>query len=59
MFPLERLKDAVDKKVIGSVADYHYSFMGATEPQKMEKTARRLAEIMKKDAVDAVLLVPV
>jgi hypothetical protein len=33
--------------------------MGATEPQKMEKTARRLAEIMKKDAVDAVLLVPV
>ena len=59
MFPLERLMDAADKNVIGSVADYHYSFMGATEPAKMEKTARHLAEIMKKDDVDAVLLAPV
>ena len=59
MFPLERLKELVEQHVIGSLAAYHYSFMGATEPQKMEASARSLAGIMKNDAVDAVLLVPV
>jgi hypothetical protein len=33
--------------------------MGATEPQRMEQTVRNLAGIMKKDKVNAVLLVPV
>jgi len=41
------------------VADYHYSFMGATDPVRMEAAARGLAQIMKNDRVDAVLLVPV
>ena len=44
---------------LGSVAEYHYSFMGATDPVQMEQEARSLASILKKDHVDAVLLVPV
>ncbi|HKI49520.1 MAG TPA: glycine/sarcosine/betaine reductase selenoprotein B family protein [Desulfobacteria bacterium] len=58
-FPLERLKELAEKGIIGSVANYHYAFMGATEPQKMERAARSLAGIMKNDGVDAILLVPV
>jgi D-proline reductase (dithiol) PrdB len=59
VFPLDRLRELAEEKVIGSVADYHYSFMGATDPIRMEATARNLAKIMKNDGVDAVLLVPV
>ena len=44
---------------IGSVARFHYSFMGATDPTQMEQEARNLATVMKKDRVDTVLLVPV
>ncbi len=59
VFPLDRLRELVGEKVIGSVAAYHYSFMGATDPVRMEATARSLARIMKNDGVDAVLLAPV
>ena len=59
VFPLDRLRELAEKTVIGGVANYHYSFMGATDPVRMEVTARSLARIMKNDGVDAVLLVPV
>ncbi len=59
VFPLDRLQELAQKGVIGSVADFHYSFMGATDPIQMESTARNLAGLMKKDGVNAVLLVPV
>ncbi len=59
IFPLDRLRELAARKEIGSVADFHYSFMGATDPRKMEPTARHLAGILKSDHVDAVLLVPV
>lgn len=59
VFPLDRLRELVEQKVIGSTADYHYSFMGATDPRQMEGTVRSLARIMRNDGVDAVLLVPV
>jgi len=59
VFPIDRLRDMVEQGTIGSIAQYHYSFMGATDPQQMESTARSLAGIMKGDGVDAVLLVPV
>jgi D-proline reductase (dithiol) PrdB len=59
VFPIDRLSDLAEKGFIGSVADYHYSFMGATDPAPMRQTAKILAEIMKKDGVNAVLLVPV
>jgi D-proline reductase (dithiol) PrdB len=59
VIPLDRLNELADEGVIGSVADFHYSFMGATDPRDMEPTVRHLAGLLKDDAVDAVLLVPV
>jgi D-proline reductase (dithiol) PrdB len=59
MFPVDRLREMAEEGLIGGVADFHYSFMGATDPNNMEETARHLAGILKKDKVNAVLLVPV
>lgn len=59
VFPIDRLRELVEEGVIGSVAGFHYSFMGADDPLKWEPTARSLAALLKKDKVDAVLLVPV
>ena len=59
VFPLDRLNELAREGFIGGVADFHYSFMGATEPQQMEQAARNLAGIMKKDGVNSVILVPV
>ena len=59
VFPLDRLNELVEEGYIGSIAEYHYSFMGATDPTQMEEEARSLAAILKKDKVNAVLLVPV
>lgn len=59
VLPLDRFRELESDGSIGSVADYHYSFMGATDPLQMEDEARALAELLKQDRVDAVLLVPV
>jgi D-proline reductase (dithiol) PrdB len=59
VFPLDRLRELAASGAIGSVASMHYSFMGATHPAKMEPTARHLAGLLKQDAVDIALLVPV
>lgn len=59
VFPLDRLGELAADGVIGSLAQYHYSFMGATDPTKMEGEARRLCKILHNDRVNAVLLVPV
>ena len=59
-FPLDRLTQLAGEGVVGSVADYHYSFMGAVSPvTKYEPKARELAEHLRADKVDAVLLSPV
>jgi D-proline reductase (dithiol) PrdB len=59
VFPIDRLQELDQEGVIGSVADFHYSFMGATDPMQMEQDARKQAAILKQDKVDALLLVPV
>jgi D-proline reductase (dithiol) PrdB len=59
VFPLDRLHELAAEQAIGSVAQFHYSFMGAADPGAMEQAAERLAGLLKGDAVDAVLLVPV
>lgn len=59
VFPIDRLKELAAQSTIGSVAAFHYSFMGATDPEQMEQTARDVSGLFKKDRVDAVLLVPV
>ena len=58
-FPLDRLNELAAEGIIGSVADYHYSFMGAAPIRKIEPKARELAGLLKRDRVDAVLLSPV
>ena len=59
VFPIDRIRELADDSIIGSVADFHYSFMGATDPMKMEPMAREVAGLLKKDGVNGVLLVPV
>ena len=59
VFPLERLAELVETEEIASVADYHYSFMGATDPVRMEPAARRLAATLRADGVDAAIFSPV
>ena len=59
VFPLDRLNELAADGVIGSVAQTHYSFMGATDPVQMEPYARELAGRLKGDQVDAVILSPV
>jgi len=59
VFPLERLNELAAEGAIGSVADRHYSFMGATDPVQMVDGAREVAGKLKADHVDAVLLTSV
>lgn len=59
VFPLDRLRELAVEGAIGSVAQTHYSFMGATDPVQMEPHARDLAGRLKQDRVDAVILSPV
>ena len=59
VFPLDRLAELDEAGEIGSVADYHYSFMGATDPVQMEPAARQLAGTLRADAVDAAVFCPV
>jgi D-proline reductase (dithiol) PrdB len=59
VFPLERLRELETDGVIGSISDFHYSFMGAAPIRTLEPKARELVVLLKKDRVDAVLLTPV
>jgi D-proline reductase (dithiol) PrdB len=59
VFPVERLRAMASAGSIGSVAETHYSFMGASDPRGMEANARAVAGRLKSDSVDAVLLTPV
>ena len=59
VIPLDRLEELANQGVIDSVAEFHYSFMGATDPTAMEAEARKLAAILKQDRVNCALLVPV
>ncbi len=59
VFPLDRLRELVQASIIGSMADFHYSLMGAADPRLMEPSAHRLASRLKQDQVNSVVLVPV
>jgi D-proline reductase (dithiol) PrdB len=59
VFPLDRLRELAREGAIGSIADTHYSFMGATDPVQMEAHAHELAGRLKQDGVDAAILPPV
>ncbi|MEM7097739.1 MAG: glycine/sarcosine/betaine reductase selenoprotein B family protein [Pseudomonadota bacterium] len=60
VFPIDRLKELAASSSIKSVADIHYSFMGAgLEPEGWEDSASQVAGLLKQDQVDAVFLTPV
>ena len=60
VFPLQRFRELAAAGVIGSVADVHYSFMGAgLSPSPYEQSASQVAGLLKQDKVDAVFLTPV
>jgi D-proline reductase (dithiol) PrdB len=59
VLPIDRLNELAAEGAIDSVAATHYSFMGATDPVQMEPHAREVADRLKRDQVDAVILPPV
>lgn len=59
VFPLQRLHEQAERGQIGSVARYHYSFMGASDPQTMRPALDQIVGLLKADNVDIALLVPV
>lgn len=58
-FPINRLNELATDGVIGSVAEYHFSFMGATPPELMEPSVAEVVATLKADDVSAVVLCPV
>ena len=60
VFPIHRFKELATAGAIGSLADIHYSFMGAgLMPEVYEESAAQVAGLLKRDQVDAVFLTPV
>jgi D-proline reductase (dithiol) PrdB len=62
VFPIERLKEFEKEGIIGRVAGIHYGFMGHITgphiPTLINTIAPEIAQRMKKDKVDIVLLTP-
>lgn len=62
VFPFEVLRELAELGEIGSVNDRHFSFMGHILPPHiqtlMHKTAPQVAQLLKQDRVDIVLLTP-
>lgn len=56
VFPIERLRELEEQGEIGSAAKFHYAFMGATPPTAQEVVSKDVAELLKQDNVDGVLL---
>ncbi len=58
-FPLQRLHELAEDRLIGSVANFHFTVSGAPHPADLAASVRDIARIMKADAVDTVLLIPI
>ncbi len=58
-FPINRLKELAEEGIIASVSEFHFSFMGATPPDKMEPSVREIVQTLKADNVSSVVLCPV
>ena len=59
VFPLDRLRELEAEGVIKSLADFHYSVSSAHKAAEFDAPAREIAGLLKKDNVNAVLLLPV
>lgn len=62
VLPLNRLQELQQEGVIGRLADTHYSFMGHIDGRHIVtligQTAKQVADKLKQDQVDVVLLTP-
>ena len=59
VFPLDRLHEIKRDGVIDSVADFHYSVSSAHRGEEFKAPAYEIANLLKKDNVNAALLLPV
>jgi D-proline reductase (dithiol) PrdB len=59
VFPIDRLREMVADGIIGSVADFHYSFGAHLSPEEHEIAGREVGRLLKKDKVTAALFFPV
>lgn len=60
VFPLDRFRELVAAKKVGSLNHRHFSFMGSiTAPGRLiSETVPAVAQLLQQDQVDAVFLVP-
>ncbi|TYO95021.1 glycine/sarcosine/betaine reductase selenoprotein B [Geothermobacter ehrlichii] len=62
VLPLDRLQEFIDEGVLGSLNRRHFGFMGHITgrhiPALIEFSAREIADRLRSDAVDLVLLTP-
>lgn len=62
VFPIVRLKEFEEERVIGKLSDFHYGFMGHIDGRHIQtlinQTGPEVAERLKNSAVDVVLLTP-
>ncbi len=62
VFPMERLRELKEEKIIGNLARFHYGFMGHIDKAHIftliSVSAPEVARRLKADRVDVVLLVP-
>lgn len=60
IFPITHLQALLEQGLIGSIADTYYGFMGfVPNPKKLiQKTAPEVAQSLKEEFVDIVLLTP-
>lgn len=59
VFPLKALGQMADRGEIGSVARFHFSFMGATDPTLMKPAAVTVAKSMLGEGANVAVLIPV
>jgi D-proline reductase (dithiol) PrdB len=62
VLPLDRLQELATEGIVGGVAPFHYSFMGHIDgrhlPRFLAETAPQVAQRLKREQVDAVVLTP-
>ena len=59
VFPLDRLREMEEEGIIGSLADFHYSVATPRVALTLLEPGQEIAGLLKKDNVNAVLLLPV
>lgn len=59
VFPLEHLRVMAAHGEIGSLADWHYSFMGGVDAGILKDAGTEVGRLLRADGVTAALLVPV